>query len=216
MLAELEALTGRAYPVVDASRRDDTDAAGVLLNSAAETAKEAADRLRAGGQRVGVLSPNVLRPFPAQELRDAFRGVRAVLVGDRGDSYGAGGGTLGLEVRAALQQDPESRTLVLNRIYGLGGRDFYDADAEEFFAEALEAARQGSVAMPFAYHGTYAGEPGQSPPKGLPAIATEEVSRGMAKVTPDAKTGRLRVELEPPWAMTAVPPRVAPRPGGCW
>jgi pyruvate ferredoxin oxidoreductase alpha subunit len=215
VLAELETRTGRAYPVVDAYRMDDADAAVVLLNSAAETAKEVADRLRARGQRVGVVSLNVLRPFPAQELREMFRGVRAILVGDRGDSYGAGGGNLGLEVRAALQQDPESRTLVLNRIYGLGGRDFYDADAEDFFAEALKTARLGVVAEPFAYHGVYAGEPGQRPPKGLPAIAAEEVSRGMAKVTPDPKSGRLKVELEPLWAMTAVPCRVAPGHGGC-
>jgi pyruvate ferredoxin oxidoreductase alpha subunit len=215
VLAELETLTGRSCPVVDAYCMDDAEAAVVLLNSAAETAKEVADRLRANGQRVGVVSPNVLRPFPGHELRELFQGVRAVLVGDRADSYGADGGNLALEVRAALQSDSRSRTLVLSRIYGLGGKDFYDADAEHFFAEALEAARQGLVAVPFAYHGAYAGEPGRSPPKGLPAIAAEEVSRGMAKVTPDAKSGRLRVELEPLWAMTAVPCRVAPGHGAC-
>jgi pyruvate ferredoxin oxidoreductase alpha subunit len=215
VLAELEAITGRAYPVLDAYRMEDAEAAVVLLNSAAETAKEVADRLRVDGERVGVVSPNVLRPFPAQALRAAFKDVRAVLVGDRGDSYGAEGGNLGLELRAALQQDPESRTLVLNRIYGLGGRDFYDADAAQFFAEALETAQQGSVAEPFAYHGTYAGEAGRAPPKGLPAMTTEEISRGMAKVTPDPESGRLKVELEPLWAMTAVPSRVAPGHGGC-
>jgi len=215
VLAELAARTGRTYPVVDAYRMDDAEVAIVLLNSAAETAKGVVDRLRDGGQRVGVVSPNVLRPFPASELRDLFRGVRAVLVGDRGDSYGADGGNLALEVRAALQQDPENRTLVLSRIYGLGGRDFYDADAEQFFAEALEAARKGAVAVPFAYHGTYEGAPEQRPPRGLPPIAKEEVSRGMAKVTQDPESGRLRVELEPLWAMTAVPSRIAPGHGGC-
>ncbi len=215
VLAEMEALTGRAYPVVDAYRMDDADAALVLLNSAAETAKEVADRLRADGRRVGVVSPNVLRPFPAQELRDILRGVPAVLVGDRGDSYGADGGNLSLEVRAALQQDRQNDTLVLSRIYGLGGRDFYDADAEHFFTEALEAARQGSVAVPFAYHGTYAGKPEEAPKDGLPAIAAEEVSRGMAKVTEDAESGRLKVELEPLWAMCAMPCRVAPGHGAC-
>jgi pyruvate ferredoxin oxidoreductase alpha subunit len=164
---------------------------------------------------VGVVSPNLLRPFPGHELREAFRGVAAVLVGDRGDSYGADGGNLALEVRAALQQDPDNHSLVLSRVYGLGGKDFYDADAEQFFAEALAAARSGTVAKPFAYHGTHAGEPGQGPPQGLPAITSEEVSRGMAKVTQDADSGRLKVELEPLWAMTAVPCRVAPGHGAC-
>ena len=80
-----------------------------------------------------------------------------MVVGDRGDSYGAQGGNLSLEVRAALQQDPDNRTLVLSRIYGLGGKDFYAADAEEFFAEAMEAATRGHVNVPFAYHGAFAG-----------------------------------------------------------
>jgi len=124
VLADLAAATGRTYPVVDAHRMDDAEAAVVLLNSAAETAKEAADRLRAEGRKVGVVSLNALRPFPGQEIRELLRNVRAVLVGDRGDSYGAGNGNLALEIRAALQQDPDNRTLVLSRIYGLGGRDF--------------------------------------------------------------------------------------------
>ncbi len=215
VLAELATLTGRTYPVVDAYRMEDAEAAVVLLNSAAETAKEVADRLRAEGRRVGVVSLNSLRPFPGREIRELFKNVRAALVGDRSDSYGAGNGNLALEIRATLQQDAENHTLILNRIYGLGGRDFYDADAEQFFAEVLEAAAQGSVDTPFAYYGAYAGNPETKPSAGLPAIATEEVSRGMAKVTQDEKSGRLKVELEPLWAMTAVPGRVAPGHGGC-
>ena len=215
VLAELATLSGRAYPVLDTYRMEDAEAGIVLLNSAAETAKEVADRLRAEGRRVGVVSLNVLRPFPADEIRRCLRGVGAVLVGDRADSYGADGGNLSLEVRAALQIDRENDTLVLSRVYGLGGKDFFDADAEAFFDQALQAAREGSVAVPFAYHGTYAGRLAQRPPKGLPPITSEEVSRGMAKVTPDAKTGRLRVELEPLWAMTAMPSRVAPGHGAC-
>ena len=215
VLSELSAFSGRSYPVVDAYNMDDAEAALILLNSAAETAKEVADRLRANGKRAGVVSLNVIRPFPVAEIRDLLRGVDAVLIGDRGDSYGAEGGNLSLEVRAALQQDRENHTLVLSRIYGLGGLDFLDTDAEQFFDEAFKAARAGSVETPFAYHGTYAGKPGQDPPAGLPPIATEEVSRGMAKVTPDPETGLLQVELEPLWAMTAVPCRVAPGHGAC-
>jgi pyruvate ferredoxin oxidoreductase alpha subunit len=212
---ELAVFTGRSYPVLDAYRMDDAEVAVVLLNSAAETAKEVADRLRAGGRRVGVLSLNVLRPFPAQDIRDALRGVQAVVVGDRADSYGADGGNLSLELRAAIQLDPDNRTRVLSRIYGLGGKDFDDSDAEAFFAEALEAAASGRAALPFAYHGTYAGEAGKGFAQGLPAIERGEVTRGMAKVTPDPATGRLKVELQPLWAMTQVPGRIAPGHGAC-
>ncbi len=215
VLAELGAMTGRSYPVLDAYRMEDADAAVVLVNSSAETAKETADELRAKGERVGVLSPNVLRPFPAEEFRQALRPARAATIGDRADSYGAGGGNLSLEVRAAIQLDPENRTRVVSRVYGLGGKDFYAADAARFFADALAAAATGRVALPFAYHGATPGDPDRAPRPGLPPIPVAEVSRGMAHVRRDEATGRLAVELEPLWKMTEVPGRIAPGHGAC-
>jgi pyruvate ferredoxin oxidoreductase alpha subunit len=212
---ELRELTGRSYPVLDAYRMEDAEAAVILLNSAAETAKEVADRLRGEGRKVGVLSLNVLRPFPADLIRAALAGVKAVVVGDRADSYGADGGNLSLEVRAAIQLDPDNRTRVLSRIYGLGGKDFDDGDAEAFFRQALETAATGRVATPFAYHGIHAGDPGKGFAHGLPAIERAEVTRGMASVTADPASGRLNVELKPLWAMTEVPGRIAPGHGAC-
>ncbi|TVR45649.1 MAG: pyruvate synthase [Puniceicoccaceae bacterium] len=215
VLGELSRLTGRSYPVLDAYRMEDAETAVVLMNTAAETAKEMADTLRGEGCAVGVLSPNVLRPFPGAAIREALRGVRAITIGDRADSYGADGGNLSLEVRAALQLDPENHTRVVTRIYGLGGRDFYLHDARHFFEEAIEAAADPEGVASFAYYGAEPGEPGREPPPGLPPLTTEEVSRGMAKVTPDPATGRLRVELEPLWKMSTIPPRVAPGHGAC-
>jgi pyruvate ferredoxin oxidoreductase alpha subunit len=214
VFAELATLTGRACPVLDQYAMDDAEAAVVLINSAAETAKDAADALRARGERVGVLSPNVLRPFPADAFRAALRGVGAVTVGDRADSYGADGGNLSLEVRAALQIDDSNATLVVSRIYGLGGKDFLAADAAAFFEQAVDAARSGRVAEPFAYHGATAGRPGAGPRPGLPPIRADE-TRGMAHVTRHPSTGRLSVELEPIWKMTEVPSRLAPGHGAC-
>jgi len=193
ILTELYEFSGRDYRTVDAYNMDDAEAALVLLNSAAENAKEVADRLRKEGHKVGVVSPNVLRPFPTEEIRTILKNVRGVVVGDRGDSYGAEGGNLSLEVRAALQQDPDNQSLVMSRIYGLGGKDFYDADAEEFFREALTAAETGKVEVPFEYHGAYAGDDAAGPAPGLPPIKSEEVSRGMATVTQNAETDRLDI-----------------------
>jgi pyruvate ferredoxin oxidoreductase alpha subunit len=214
VLAELEVLTGRAYPMLDAYAMDDADVAVALLNSAAETAKETADELRHTGRRVGVLSPNVLRPFPSEEFRQALRRVRAVTIGDRADSYGASGGNLSLETRAALQADRDNHTLVVSRVYGLGGKDFVAADARAFFDEATAAAQSDDVVVPFAYHGATPGEPGRSARPGLPPITADE-TRGMAHVYRDDVSGRLRVDLEPLWKMTTVPSRLAPGHGAC-
>jgi pyruvate ferredoxin oxidoreductase alpha subunit len=215
VLSELSALSGRAYPVLDAYRMEDAEAAVVLMNTAAETAKEMADTLRDEGQKVGVLSPNVLRPFPGQEFRHALRNVKSATIGDRADSYGGGGGNLSIEVRAAIQLDPANRTRVLSRIYGLGGRDFYLPDARHFFEQAIEVIHNGDGIKSFEYYGATPGKKELQPPPGLPALSVQEVSRGMAQVAQDPVTGRLKVELEPLWAMSAVPNRVAPGHGAC-
>jgi len=212
---ELSRLTGRTYPVLDAYAMDDAEAATVLLNSAAETAKEKVDDLRGRGVKVGVVSPNVLRPFPADEIRSVFRNIKAITIGDRADSYGAGGGNLSLEVRAALQSDPDNHTRVLSRIYGLGGKDFYASDAEQFFEQALATAKSGRVHDAFGYHGATPGRPDRGAKPGLPAIPAADVSRGIAHVHRNEVTGKLHVELEPIWKLTEVPSRVAPGHGAC-
>jgi pyruvate ferredoxin oxidoreductase alpha subunit len=194
---------------------EDAEVAMVMLNSAAETAKEVADALRKEGKKVGVLSPNVLRPFPSELFRQHLSGVKAIVVGDRADSYGADGGNLSLEVRAAIQIDPDNRTRVLSRIYGLGGKDFDEDDALEFFNEALQVAATGQVDSAFAYHGIYEGEPEDKFAEGMPAIETAEVTRGMATVRQNPDDGMLQVELKPLWAMTQVPGRIAPGHGAC-
>jgi len=206
VLDELEQITGRSYPILDAYRMEDAEYAIVLLNSAAETAKDVADQLREQGQKVGVLSPNVIRPFPAEEFRNALKNVKAIVVGDRADSYGADGGNLSLEIRAALQADPDNQTVVLSRIYG--GKDFYESDAESFFDQA-----QNSRQVPaFEYHGTYKGEPNHKPAPAMPPIDTQEV---MAKVTQNPETGKLQVELESLWMMSDVQNRIAPGHNAC-
>ncbi len=215
VVAEYEALSGRCYPPVDLYRMDDAEVAVFLLNSAAQTAKDVVDRLRAEGVRAGVLSPNVIRPFPAGAIRDALRGVRAVLIGERSSSYGAHGATLTHEVKSALKDDPENRTLCLSRVYGLGGRDFYPEDAEEFFRLTLQAAQRDTVDVPFDYYGVEAGDPEKLRPLGgTPPLTREEMTTGLVKVRP-RPDGRLDVEAPPYWELATKPKRVAPGHGAC-
>ncbi len=213
-LAEYERLSGRRYPVLDTYAMEDAEAALFLLNSAAETAKDAIDRLRAAGMRVGVVSPNVLRPFPAEEVRSALRPVKAVLIGERADSYGAHGGNLTHEVKAALKDDPDNHTLCLTRVFGLGGKDFRIEDAAPFLHEALEAARTGIVAVPFDYYGV---RPGRIPDHEhwLPPLTKQEVSQGLVQVESDETTGRLKVKVPSPRELTRRPKRLAPGHGAC-
>jgi len=213
-LASYEALSGRRYEVLDRYRVEDAEVVLFLLNSAAETAKDAADRLRGDGIRAGVVSPNVIRPFPADELREALRGVKAVVVAERADSYGAHGGNLAHEVKSALKDDPTNRTLCLSRVFGLGGRDFYGEDAEALFRLAVDAAELGRVESPFDYYGTVPEVRPAARPH-LPALTPAETRADGAIHVEQRPDGRLRVETPPAWRLAARPKVVAPGHSAC-
>ena len=209
ILAEYGALSGRHHPVVDLYRMEDAEVALFLLNSAAETAKDAADRLRRDGIRAGVVSPNLLRPFPADTIREALRGVDALLIGERADSFGAHGGNLTHEVKSALKDDPANTTLCRSRVYGLGGKEFTLDDAEALFRLAL-----ADDAPAFDYYGVTAHA---NPPErvGLPPIPAEQTrTKGLFKVEPGGN-GKLHVETPPAWQLAARPKAVAPGHSAC-
>jgi pyruvate ferredoxin oxidoreductase alpha subunit len=212
---EYARLSGRRYELVDAYHMDDADVAVLLLNSAAETSKDVADRLRLAGVKAGVISPNVLRPFPADELRALLRGVGAVVIGERADSYGAHGANLTHEVKSALKDDPENRTLCLSRVYGLGGKEFRDEDAIAFFDLALEAMKEGRVSEPFDYHGVTPRTGRAATFRVVSPSAKEETKRGLLSVERNPETGELTVEAPPAWQLVTQPKRIAPGHGAC-
>lgn len=138
---EYVSLSGRRYGVVESYGEEDAEILLLLAGSSYETALEAVDRLRKQGKRVGVVTIHALRPFPAKEIAEVCRMADTVLVADRQDSYGAGGGSLSLEVRAALQRYG-SDVRVKSLVYGLGGQDFFVEDAIEMFALAEDMEQE--------------------------------------------------------------------------
>lgn len=121
--AEFGHLFGRRYGgSIEAYRLDDADAALITIGSATGAGKEAVDRCRAQGKKLGLLKVRVLRPFPQQQIRQALRAVHAVGVVDRSVSFGWNTGALYQEMLAALGQ--AGRALpALSFIGGLGGAD---------------------------------------------------------------------------------------------
>ncbi|TVQ34179.1 MAG: pyruvate synthase [Geminicoccaceae bacterium] len=215
LFEEYAAISGRHYPLVESYHADDAEVVLFLLNSAAETAKDAVDRLRAKGVKVGIVSPNVLRPFPLDQIREALGGAKVVVIGDRADSYGASGGNMTHEVRSALLDSLGHPPLIVSRVYGLGGKAFTVTDAEAFFELGLEALAKGKVAVPFDYYGVTPGTTSKKPERLVPPLTKEEVSTELVKVRPNPETGKLDVELPPFWALAARPKRLVPGHGAC-
>jgi pyruvate ferredoxin oxidoreductase alpha subunit len=94
----------------------------VVLNSSAGTARVACDQLRAKGEKVGVLKIRLFRPFPMEEIAQALSHVKAVAVMDKCDSFNGMGGPVFVDVRTACYE-LANRPMIINYIYGLGGRD---------------------------------------------------------------------------------------------
>jgi pyruvate ferredoxin oxidoreductase alpha subunit len=216
VFAEYEKISGRRYNRLETYKMEDAEAAIMILNSAADTAMEAADRMRAEGKKVGVIYPIVLRPFPSDEFRAACKNLKALLVADRADVYGSpGGGAMTLEAKSALKDDPNNKTVVFNRIYGLGGKDYYDLDAIEMFNLALDAGRKGKADVPYDYIGAEPGDVSYSIPTKNPPISKEKSHPGVISVEKDAATGQLVVKGVKQRELTAMPHRIAPGHGAC-
>ncbi len=102
-LDELAARTGRRYRLVDYAGAKDADRAVVLMGSGAGAAAEAVAALTAAGEKVGVVTVRLYRPFPAEALAAALpETVRRVAVLDRTKEPGAAGEPLYQDVVTAL------------------------------------------------------------------------------------------------------------------
>lgn len=212
---EYAKLTGRDYPILDLYRMEDAEVAVFLLNSAAEIIKDVVDQLRAQGIKAGSISPNIIRPFPAKEIADALAHIKVVTVGDRADSYGGHGGNMVNEVKSALFTHGNRDTMIISRIYGLGGKDFYSEDGHALFECAIEAAQKGYVEKPFDYHGHTPGDPSKAPQRVIEPMKYEELKTGLITVKQDEESGKLSVRVPPLRQLTKKPKRIAPGHGAC-
>lgn len=139
--SEFKKLSKREYGLFEMYRLEDADIALVILSSAAGAAKDVIDEFRARGVKAGLLKPRLFRPFPYEEVADTLKNVRAISVMDRADSFG-GYGPLFMEISSALLHIKE-RPLLINKIYGLGGRDFLPGHADMVLNELVEIAETG-------------------------------------------------------------------------
>ncbi len=138
---EYARLTGRNYQKVEKYRTDDAERIVIALGSTCGTAKTVVDELRDKGESVGLLKIRIFRPFPYEEIRQALKNAKSVAVLDRSMSFGAQGGPVFLEVKAALYNHLD--VPLKNYIYGLGGRNVSPSQIEVAFEELKHLAREG-------------------------------------------------------------------------
>ena len=140
---ELAARTGRRYSLVEYHGAPDAERVVVLMGSAVGAVAETVDALVAAGEKVGIVTVRLYRPFPAAAFVDALpASVRSLAVLDRTKEPGAVGEPLYLDVRAAIDEaleDDESRFGQRPRItggrYGLSSKEVTPAMVKGVFDE---------------------------------------------------------------------------------
>ena len=124
-----------------AYRADDAEILLASMGSLATEATVAVDLLRQQGIRAGLVGIRVYRPFPRQEVREAFRGATAIVVFEKDISYGYEG-ELCSDIKASLY-GTGIKPPIHNFIAGLGGRDVKAGELAEAVRSSLVAIATG-------------------------------------------------------------------------
>ena len=122
-LGEISKITGREYHLFSYYGAEDADRMIILMGSATEAAREAIDHLNANGEKVGMISVRLYRPFSIKHLLASVPdSVKRIAVLDRTKEPGAEGEPLYLDVKSAFY-DTENKPLIVGGRYGLGSHD---------------------------------------------------------------------------------------------
>lgn len=143
---------GRKYGFFEAYKMNGADHVLVACGSTCGTARVAIDQLREKGLKVGLLKMHVMRPFPHEEIVSLLSGVKLLTILDRSVTMSTMGGPLRVELRSALYDSP-NRPLLVDYIYGLGGRDIDVEQIIEVIERGEDIKKKGKVDKPIDYIG---------------------------------------------------------------
>lgn len=137
---QISQLTGRSYHLFDYYGASDADRVVVAIGSVTDICKDVCDALNAHGEKVGVLTVHLYRPFSVnhfiEQLPDT---VKKIAVLDRTREPGAIGEPLFLDVQSALAASDKDIRVCGGR-YGLGSKDVIPEDIMAVY-EHLKADR---------------------------------------------------------------------------
>ena len=141
-------LTGRSYKLFDYDGAADAETIMVIMGSGAETAEETARFLATKGEKVGVVTVHLYRPFSVEHLMKALpASTKTVVVLDRTKESGATGEPLYQDIVTAINEGMAAGIApfaaaprVFGGRYGLSSKEFTPAMVKGVFDEMKKAA----------------------------------------------------------------------------
>ncbi len=120
---EISKITGRKYGLFDYYGAEDAERVIIAMGSVTEAAREAIDYLTSKGEKVGLVSVHLYRPFSAKHFLAAVpKTAKCIAVLDRTKEPGANGEPLYLDVKDCFY-GVENAPLIVGGRYGLGSKD---------------------------------------------------------------------------------------------
>jgi pyruvate-ferredoxin/flavodoxin oxidoreductase len=122
-MAEITKLTGRDYKPFTYYGAPDAENIVIAMGSITDTTKETIDYLRARGEKVGLISVHLYRPFSAKYFLNVLpASVKRITVLDRTKEPGSIGEPLLLDVKSIFYEN-DSKPLIIGGRYGLSSKD---------------------------------------------------------------------------------------------
>lgn len=123
-MAEITKLTGREYHLFNYYGAPDADRMIIAMGSVCEAAEETVDYLNAKGEKVGLLTVHLYRPFSLEHFFKYIpKTVKSIAVLDRTKEPGALAEPLYLDVKTAFYGRQDWQPTIVGGRYALGGKD---------------------------------------------------------------------------------------------
>ena len=122
-MEQISAITGREYKPFVYYGAEDAERVVIAMGSVTETLKETVDYLNARGEKVGVVTVHLYRPFAASYLFNVLpKSAKKICVLDRTKEPGANGEPLYLDIVDAFYSEGVEAQIIGGR-YGLSSKD---------------------------------------------------------------------------------------------
>ena len=132
-MGEITKLTGREYHLFNYYGAQDADRMIIAMGSVCEAVEEMVDYLNAKGEKVGLLTVHLYRPFSAKHFFKYIpRSVKKIAVLDRTKELGAFAEPLYLDVKSVFYGN-EWQPLIVGGRCGLGGKDVIPSHIQGIF-----------------------------------------------------------------------------------
>jgi pyruvate ferredoxin oxidoreductase alpha subunit len=136
VVSEFREKFGKSYDYFEKYKMEGAEYVIISAGSVSGTIKNAVDKMRNEGKKVGLLKIKLFRPFPHESIANALKNMKGVAVFDRAMSIGAYPPIYSDVVNALHVM--RYGLCVSSYVYGLGGRDVFEKDIEDVFEDLIK------------------------------------------------------------------------------